>query len=471
MSLVPYVLIADSQEPVREICISLAASLGYRVAGAASGEEVLRLLGEEAPDVLVADVRLPDLDGVELLQRVKQMWPQVAVLLMTAYGNVGTAVEAMKLGASDYLAKPFEVEELRLLLQNSVRQVLVHREARGQRLAARGPYAAGNLIGATAEMQRVFRLIGKVAQSRYSVLILGESGTGKEVVARALHYTGAERDRPFLPVDCGALVPTLVESELFGHVRGAFTGASQNHQGLLEVASGGTVFLDEIGELPLDVQVKLLRALQEREIRPVGGTRRIKIDVRIVAATNRDLQAAVANGSFRKDLFFRLNVVSIKLPPLRERSLDIPILVEHFLERATPPGALPRRFSEAAMERLLGYDWPGNVRELENCIERTLALAGGARLEVEDLPSPLQQARPPRFAPGMAGPVRPLAELEREAIYEALAQVKGDKIQAARLLGIGKTTLYRKLKEYSGGVVVARAASGSASVAAGGGVQ
>src|SRR6185312_2239108 len=443
MSLVPYVLIADSQEPVREICISLAASLGYRVAGAASGEEVLRLLGEEAPDVLVADVRLPDLDGVELLQRVKQMWPQVAVLLMTAYGNVGTAVEAMKLGASDYLAKPFEVEELRLLLQNSVRQVLVHREARGQRLAARGPYAAGNLIGASAEMQRVFRLIGKVAQSRYSVLILGESGTGKEVVARALHYTGAERDRPFLPVDCGALVPSLVESELFGHVRGAFTGASQNHQGLLEVASGGTVFLDEIGELPLDVQVKLLRALQAR----------------------------VANGSFRKDLFFRLNVVSIKLPPLRERSLDIPILVEHFLERATPPGALPRRFSEAAMERLLGYDWPGNVRELENCIERTLALAGGVRLEVEDLPSPLQQARPPRFAPGMAGPVRPLAELEREAIFEALAQVKGDKILAARLLGIGKTTLYRKLKEYSGGAVVARAASGTASVAAGGGVQ
>jgi two-component system response regulator HydG len=470
MSLVPYVLIADAQEAVREICMSLAASLGYRTAGVASGEEVLRLLSQEPPDVLVADVRLPDLDGVELLQRVKQAWPQVAVLLTTAYGSVGTAVEAMKLGASDYLAKPFEVEELRLLLQNSVRQVLVNREARSQRLAARGPYAAGNLIGASPEMQRVFRLIAKVAQSRYSVLILGESGTGKEVVARALHYTGPERDRPFLPVDCGALVPALVESELFGHVRGAFTGASQNHQGLLEVAQGGTVFLDEIGELPLDVQVKLLRALQEKEIRPVGGTRRIKIDVRIVAATNRDLQAAVANGSFRKDLFFRLNVVSIKLPPLRERSLDIPMLVEHFLERATPPGAPPQRFSEAAMERLLAYDWPGNVRELENCVERTLALAGGARMEVEDLPSPLRQARPPRRELAGASLVRPLAELEREAIFEALAQVKGDKILAARLLGIGKTTLYRKLKEYGQNAFPAPGA-GSASVAVSGGVQ
>ncbi|HET9784080.1 MAG TPA: sigma-54 dependent transcriptional regulator [Terriglobales bacterium] len=471
MSVVPYVLIADSQEPVREICMSLATSLGYRTAGVASGEEVLRLLRQEPPDVLVADVRLPDLDGVELLQRVKQTWPQVAVLLTTAYGSVGTAVEAMKLGASDYLAKPFEVEELRLLLQNSVRQVLVSREAHGQRLAARGPYAAGNLIGASPEMQRVFRLIAKVAQSRYSVLILGESGTGKEVVARALHYTGPERDRPFLPVDCGALVPSLVESELFGHVRGAFTGANQNHQGLLEVAQGGTVFLDEIGELPLDVQVKLLRALQEKEIRPVGGTRRTKIDVRIVAATNRDLQAAVANGSFRKDLFFRLNVVSIKLPPLRERSLDIAMLVDHFLERGTPPGAAPRRFSEAAMERLLAYDWPGNVRELENCVERTLALAGGPRLEVEDLPSPLQHARLVRREAGVAGPVRPLAELEREAIFEALAHVKGDKILAARLLGIGKTTLYRKLKEYGQAALAAPPAAGSASVAATGGVQ
>ncbi len=467
VAVVPHVLVADSQEVIREICLSVIAQLGYRATGVASGAEVLRCLETDPPNVLVCEVQLPDMNGVELLQRVRQSWPGVPVLLTTAYATVGMAVEAMKLGASDYLAKPFEVEELRLLLQNCVRQALVDREARGQRLAARGPYAAGSLIGASAAMQRVFRLIGKVAQSRYSVLILGESGTGKEVVARALHYTGPERDRPFLPVDCGALVPSLMESELFGHVKGAFTGANQNHQGLLDVAQGGTVFLDEIGELPLEMQVKLLRALQEREIRPVGGTRRIKIDVRIIAATNRDLKTAVANGTFRKDLFFRLNVVSIKLPALRERAMDIPMLVDHFLERATPPGSMPKVFSEEAVQRLLHYEWPGNVRELENCVEATLALAAGNRLEVADLPSYLQQIRPlSATAHASPSPIRPIAEMEREAIFEALAHVKGDKLQAARLLGIGKTTLYRKLKEYA-----FSAAEVSSSVSRVGGVQ
>ncbi|MGH9475156.1 MAG: sigma-54-dependent transcriptional regulator [Terriglobales bacterium] len=460
VAVVPHILIADTQEVVREICQSVATQLGYRATSVSSGEEVLRAFEQDPPDVVVSDVQLPDLTGVELLQRVRQAWPSVPVLLMTAYATVGMAVEAMKLGASDYLAKPFEVEELRLLLQSCVRQALLDRGARGQRLAARGPYAAGNLIGASSVMQRVFRLIGKVAQSRYSVLILGESGTGKEVVARALHYTGPERDRPFLPVDCGAWVPSLMESELFGHVKGAFTGASQNHQGLLEVAHDGTVFLDEIGELPTDMQVKLLRALQEKEIRPVGGTRRIKIDVRIIAATNRDLQAAVANGTFRKDLFFRLNVISIRLPPLRERTLDIPMLVDHFLERAAPPGALPKVFSEDAMQRLLSYEWPGNVRELENCVERTLALAGGNRLEVADLPSYLQTIRPLPVPVANDTPVRPIAAMERDAIYAALSHVRGDKIQAARLLGIGKTTLYRKLKEYAYDAAQASRAAG-----------
>ena len=444
----PHVVIADDQEAVREICTSVATGLGYRATGVASGREALRVCEQEPPDVLVCDVRLPDMGGVELLKRLKQSRPAVPVLLMTAYGTVGTAVEAMKLGATDYLTKPFELEELRLLLQDCVRQGQREQEGRAARLAVRGPYAGGNLIGVSPPMQRVFRLIGKVAQSRYSVLILGESGTGKEVVARALHYLGKERDRPFLPVDCGALVPSLIESELFGYVKGAFTGAHHNHEGLLEVADGGTVFLDEIGELPVDLQVKMLRAIQEKEIRPVGGTRRVKIDVRIVAATNRDLQAAVAEGRFRKDLFFRLNVVSIKLPPLRERPLDIPLLAEHFLERAAPTGSAPRQFSEAALARLLSYDWPGNVRELENCVERTLAFAAGPRLEVEDLPSYLQQVRaqPVAAAPST---IRAIAEVEREAILEALQQVKGDKLLAAKLLGIGKTTIYRKLKEYA----------------------
>ncbi len=444
----PHIVIADDQEAVREICTSVATGLGYRATGVASGREALRLCEPDPPDVLVCDVRLPDMSGVELLKRLRQTAPAVPVLLTTAYGTVGTAVEAMKLGATDYLTKPFELEELRLLLQECVRQAQREQEGRAARQAAWGPYAGGSLIGVSPAMQRVFRLIGKVAQSRYSVLILGESGTGKEVVARALHYLGKERERPFLPVDCGALVPSLIESELFGYVKGAFTGAHHNHEGLLEVANGGTVFLDEIGELPVDLQVKLLRAIQEKEIRPVGGTRRVKIDVRIVAATNRDLQAAVAEGRFRKDLFFRLNVVSIKLPPLRERRMDIPLLAEHFLARATPAGGELRRFSEEAMARLVAYDWPGNVRELENCVERTLAFAGGPQLEVADLPSYLQQVRP---QPAAAAPttIRAIAEVEREAILEALQQVKGDKLLAAKLLGIGKTTIYRKLKEYA----------------------
>ena len=451
MSATPHIIVADDQAAIRDICTSVAEQLGYRATGVASGREALASWDRDPADVLVCDVRLPDMGGVELLKRLKQMAPQVPVLLMTAYGTVGTAVEAMKLGASDYLTKPFELEEMRLLLQSCVHQAQLDREARDLRLSARGPYAAGSLIGASPAMQRVFRLIGKVAQSRYSVLILGESGTGKEVVARALHYTGPERDRPFLPVDCGALVPTLIESELFGYVKGAFTGANCNHEGLLAVANGGTVFLDEIGELPLDLQVKLLRAIQEKEVRPVGGARRVKIDVRIVAATNRDLQAAVANGTFRKDLFFRLNVISIKMPPLRERLMDVPLLVEHFLERAAPPGTSPRTFSDEAMARLLCYEWPGNVRELENCIEHTLAMAPGHRMEAADLPSYLQQLRPKPVQSVAAEPnsIRAISELEREAILDALQQVKGDKLLAAKLLGIGKTTLYRKLKEYA----------------------
>ncbi|HXE31056.1 MAG TPA: sigma-54 dependent transcriptional regulator [Terriglobales bacterium] len=450
MTGLPHILIADDQEAVREICVSLATSLGYRASGVASGREAMRVWDQEPAHVLVCDVRLPDMSGVELMKRWRQRWPAAPVLLTTAYGTVGMAVEAMKLGASDYVTKPFELEEMRLLLQNCVRRAQVEGEGRRLHLGARSPAAGGTLIGSSPSMQRVFRLIGKVAQSRYSVLILGESGTGKEVVARALHYTGPERDRPFLPVDCGALVPSLVESELFGYVKGAFTGAHHNHQGLLEVANGGTVFLDEIGELPLDLQVKLLRAIQEKEVRPVGATRRIPVDVRIVAATNRDLQTAVAEGRFRKDLFFRLNVVSIKLPPLRERVMDIPLLVEHFLDRFTPPGMPVRTFSDEAMARMLAYDWPGNIRELENCVERTLALAPGPRLEAADLPSALQQLQPRApIARHDSNTVRAMVEVEREAILDALSQAKGDKLLAAKLLGIGKTTIYRKLKEYT----------------------
>ena len=294
-------------------------------------------------------------------------------------------------------------------------------------------------------MQRVYRLIEKVSQHNYPVLILGESGTGKELVARSIHFSGSRRNKPFVPVDCSALVPTLIESELFGYVKGAFTGAMHAKTGLMESAGSGTLFLDEIGDLPVDLQAKLLRALQEKEMKPVGSTDRISIAVRVIAATNRDLEAAVRQGQFRQDLFFRLNVVQIKLPPLRERKSDIPLLVNSFLEKFSEAGRM-RTISEEAMARLIAYDWPGNIRELENAIERAVALGSGPILHVGDLPSGLHYAVGDRMP--QTDELMPLEELERRAILRALREAGGDKLAAARLLGIGKTTLYRKLKQY-----------------------
>jgi two-component system response regulator HydG len=295
-------------------------------------------------------------------------------------------------------------------------------------------------------MQRVYKMIEKVSKGDHPVLILGESGTGKELVARSVHFSGARQERPFVPVDCSALVPTLIESELFGYVKGAFTGAMQAKQGLMESAQGGTLFLDEIGEMPVDMQVKLLRALQQREVKPVGATERRPINVRIIAATNRDLDAAIRAGEFRQDLYFRLNVVQIKLPPLRERKGDIPLLVASFLEKFSGAQEPPREISEDAMRRLMAYDWPGNVRELENAIERSVAMGSGPIVSVADLPSNLQYPAVEHVA--AKDELLPLEELERRAILRTLRETGGDKLTAARMLGIGKTTLYRKLKQY-----------------------
>ena len=289
-------------------------------------------------------------------------------------------------------------------------------------------------------------MIEEVSQHEYPVLILGESGTGKELVARSIHFSGSRKDRPFVPVDCSALVPTLIESELFGYVKGAFTGAVQAKQGLLEAAQGGTLFIDEIGDMPVDLQAKLLRALQEREVKPVGSTERRHINVRIIAATNRDLETAVRNGSFRQDLYFRLNVVQVKLPPLRERKRDIQLLVISFLEKFSDPYGPTRTISDHAMRRLVAYDWPGNVRELENAIERALALGSGPIVHVGDLPSNLQYPTSERMPD--KDELLPLEELERRAILRTLRETGGDKLAAARMLGIGKTTLCRKLKQY-----------------------
>jgi transcriptional regulator with PAS, ATPase and Fis domain len=308
----------------------------------------------------------------------------------------------------------------------------------------------GSIVGRAPEMEKLYRIIAKAAHSSHPVLILGESGTGKEMVARSIHFSGPFRDKPFIPVDCGSLVPTLIESELFGYVKGAFTGAVQPKEGLLAIAEGGTVFLDEVGELPVDLQAKLLRAIQEKEIRPVGSTKRIAINVRILAATNRDLEQAVAQGTFRRDLYFRLNVLSLRIPALRERRQDIPLLVGHFLERLSRTSGQERTISDDALKAMLAYDWPGNVRELENCLERACAFTTGPVIHVGDLPSPLHGAAAGASVVGVDGSAKivPMAELEKLTILNTIAQLNGDKLLAARLLGIGKTTLYRKLKEY-----------------------
>jgi transcriptional regulator with PAS, ATPase and Fis domain len=307
----------------------------------------------------------------------------------------------------------------------------------------------GSLIGRTPKMEQLYRIISKAAQSNHSVLILGESGTGKEMVARSIHFSGTLRDKSFIPVDCGSLVPTLIESELFGYEKGAFTGAVQSKQGLLEIAKGGTVFLDEVGELPLDLQSKMLRVLQEKEIRRVGSTKQIPINVRILAATNRDLEQAVGQGMFRRDLYFRLNVLSLRIPPLRERRQDIPLLAVSFLERLARTSGRAYELSDDALEALLAYDWPGNVRELENCIQRCCALNSGPTIHATDLPSSITGVARESAHSAPESRIVPIADLERHAILGAIEQLSGDKMTAARLLGIGKTTLYRKLREYA----------------------
>ncbi len=440
------VLVVDDEGAARNLCSDAAVEAGLRVRTAATTEQALEVLDQFPVDIVVTDLKVPQLGGLELLKRIRAGYPQIAVMMLTQYGTIETAIEATRLGAMDYVTKPFHMDELRAKLDRLVRSIELDQENRVLREQLRSRPGFGGLIGVSSKMQRVYKMIEKVSQHHYPVLIQGESGTGKELVARSIHYSGARRQKPFIPVDCSALVPTLIESELFGYVKGAFTGAVQTKQGLLAVADQGTLFLDEIAELPVDLQAKLLRALQEREIKPVGATDRMHIDVRIISATNRDLETALRAGAFRQDLYFRLNVVQVKLPPLRERKSDIPLLVSFFLEKFSDPQRPVRTISEDAMRRLMSYDWPGNVRELENAIERAVALGSGPILHVGDLPSNLQYASVERMPE--SDELVPLEELERRAIFRALRETGGDKLAAARLLGIGKTTLYRKLKQY-----------------------
>jgi two-component system response regulator HydG len=463
------VLIVDDDGPVRNACAEIAASMGFQAQVADSVDAARIVLARGQVDLLVLDLRLPGGGGLALLEEVRVTHPETIVIVMTAFATVGSAVEAMRIGASDYLTKPFTLEELSGVLERAAQRRSFDLESRRLREKLRTGKGMGSLVGRSPAMEKLYRILSKVAYTAHPVLILGESGTGKELIARSIHNNGPNATRPFIPVDCGSLVPTLIESELFGHVKGAFTGASRAKTGLLATADHGTVFLDEIGELPLDLQAKLLRALQEKEVRPVGANHSQPISARVLAATNRDLAAMVETGRFRKDLYFRLNVVNIRVPPLRERKSDIPLLAAHVLDRIRRESGHAYTFADDALRLMMDYDWPGNVRELEHAVERACALSSGPVLHMGDFPTQLQDhrlhhgtalnlphehfpARPPGeppMDPGVNPPrVLSIAELEKQAILNTIRQLKGDKLMAARLLGIGKTTLYRKLKEY-----------------------
>jgi len=453
-----HVLVVDPDTTVRSACADIASSLGYAVDATGDMSQARGLMRGHAADIVLINLPSENGRGLELVSEVKLLYPQTSVIAMTATGSVGAAVEAMRCGASDYLTKPFAMDELSSVLDRAASTLLTDTATRQLRERLRLSQGLGAMIGRSGEMEKLYRILSKAAQGSHPVLILGESGTGKELVARTLHAYGPNAERPFLPVDCGSLVPTLIESELFGYVKGAFTGATRSKDGLLVSAEGGTVFLDEIGELSLDLQAKLLRALQEREVRPVGATHRVPIRARMVAATNRNLAEMVERGTFRKDLYYRLNVVNLKLPPLRDRKEDIPLLAAHFLDRISRDNGRQFTLSDEVLRTMMRYDWPGNVRELENSIERACALSSGPVLHLGDLPTQLQNhglearrmAGEPELQPEGTGlpPVVTLAEMEKNAILSTIRALSGDKLQAAKLLGIGKTTLYRKLKEY-----------------------
>jgi two-component system, NtrC family, response regulator AtoC len=445
-------LVVEDEQSIRRLCMTVGGALGFHCSEAESAEAALAAGPAGAPDIVIADLRLPNLSGADLLREVKARYPATEVVIMTGHGSIESAVEVMKLGAYDYIQKPFRVEELRMLLRRMEEKIRLVQENRVLRERVETDQELDGIIGESAKIREVLRMVGRLKDSWTPVLISGESGTGKELVARAIHYRGAFARRPFVAVDCGALVPTLMESDLFGYTKGAFTGAVKSKTGLFQAADGGTIFLDEIGELPLEMQAKLLRVLQEKEVRPVGSNESVAVQVRVVAATNRDLEAAFREGTFRKDLFFRLNVVQIHLPPLRERRSDIPMLVQCFLDRHAEGENV--KFTPAAMKLLMQYDWPGNVRELENCISRALTLGDRERIDEDDLsPALLSGSRVGKLRAAEISEVDEpstvaLDELERLTIQRVFDKVGGDKAKAGEMLGISRATLYRKLKRY-----------------------
>jgi len=444
-------LVVDDEQSIRRLCMTIGSSLGFTCNEAESAETAVTRLETDPPDLVLTDLKLPNQSGVELLKKIRSALPRTEIAIMTGHGSIESAVDAMKLGAYDYLEKPFRVEKLRLLLQRMAEKVRLVNENAFLKERVSADENLDGIIGSSVGMQDVLRMISRLKDTRTPVLISGESGTGKELVARAIHFRGAMAQTPFVAVDCGSLVPTLMESELFGYEKGAFTGATRSKAGLFAAANGGSIFLDEIGEIPLEMQAKLLRVLQEKEVRPVGSNEKINIDVRVIAATNRDLEAAYRDGTFRKDLYFRLNVVTVHLPPLRERRSDIPVLVHYFLNRYAPTAHV--QVTPGAMKSLLQYEWPGNVRELENCIARALTLGDQELIDVQDLPPAIRTEQTTGSNMGTQDAASlsttALAEMEKMTILRVFEQAHGDKALAGKMLGISRATLYRKLKRYN----------------------
>ncbi|MGB9068224.1 MAG: sigma-54 dependent transcriptional regulator [Candidatus Acidiferrales bacterium] len=442
-------LIVDDEQSIRRLCMTVGQGLNFVCTEAETAEAALALVETEPPDIVVTDLKLPSLSGTDLLRKTKELLPRVEVAIMTGHGSIESAVEAMREGAYDYIEKPFRVERLRQLLQRMAEKVRLVTENQFLRERVDAETNLDGITGTSAKIQDVLRMVSRLKDIRTPVLITGESGTGKELIARAIHFRGPLAPMPFVAVDCGSLVPTLMESELFGHEKGAFTGALKSKAGLFQAANGGTIFLDEIGELPLELQAKLLRVLQEKEVRPVGSNEKVSVDVRVIAATNRDLEAAYRSGAFRKDLYFRLNVVTVHLPSLRERRSDIPQLVHSFLDRYAPGENV--QVAPSVMKSFLQYEWPGNVRELENCIARAIALGDHRTIDVADLPPAIRgndQTYSSREDSSDLSTTA-LADLERMTILRVFEQAGGDKVLAGKMLGISRATLYRKLKRYN----------------------
>jgi len=446
------ILVVDDEGNARQALRDILTEEGYELVEAADGEDALQLMQSFAPAAVLADVRMPRMDGITLLKKAREQGSDAVFVMMTAFASVEAAVEAMRAGAENYLVKPLDVNAVLVVLEKALEKLRLQRETQNLRERVRERYRFHNIVGDAPELQAVYEVVKRAAPTRATVLILGESGTGKELIAQALHEESPRRERPFIKVSCAALSETLLESELFGHEKGAFTGAIGRREGRFELADGGTLFLDEIGDISPALQIKLLRVLQQKEFERVGGVSTLKVDVRLVAATNRDLASEVKNGKFREDLYYRLNVVAVTLPPLRQRKGDIPALVSHFVEKYGKAYAKEiRGLAPGTLNALLAHDWPGNVRELENVVERAVVLAKGLEMTADDLPPILRGPRPRERAPGALIPGATLYQIEREAILRTLEMVGGSTSRAAEILGISVRKIQYRLKEYATG--------------------